>query len=37
MNKKALTGKSITAIMLWIFFFILAIGAVYFLIKRLTS
>tara|TARA_Y100000310_G_C20655168_1_gene801615 strand:+ start:1253 stop:1366 length:114 start_codon:yes stop_codon:yes gene_type:complete len=37
MNKKALTGDSIVTKLLWILFFIFAIGATYFLIKRFTT
>jgi len=37
MNKKALTGESIVTKLLWILFFILAMGAIYFLIKRFTA
>lgn len=37
MMKKGVVGESITNILLWIIFFILAFGAVWFLIKKLTS
>lgn len=37
MRKKGLVGKSITNILLWIVFLILALVAVGFLIKKLTA
>ncbi len=33
-SKKALTGESITSILFWIIFFLLALGAIYFLVKK---
>jgi hypothetical protein len=36
-SKKGLTGEAITAILFWIVFFALALGAIYFLIRSLAS
>ena len=37
MRKKGLTGNAITDVLIWIAFFIIASGAVYFVIKRMTA
>ena len=36
-NIRGLTGEAITAILFWIIFFALALGAIYFLIRNLAS
>jgi hypothetical protein len=37
MNKKGLMESGILRVVMWILFFILASGAIYFLFRRLTS